>query len=222
MKIIRELITLDLWVKTMETGNQRARLSSRTEDTFMTAAPPSPEPASAAPLAIVRDTVEADMPVIQAIYAQAVLQGLATFEEVPPSTEDLLVRLSNVRQRKLPYLTAELEGRVVGYSYARPYRPRPAYRHTVEDSVYVAEDMQGRGIGRMLLAGLIERCEAGPWRQMIAVIGDSANAGSIALHQRLGFREVGTLEGTGFKLGQWVDTVLMQRTLGPGATAPPS
>lgn len=169
----------------------------------------------------IRDTHDADMPAIQAIYAHAVLYGLATFEEVPPSVEEMSSRLAAIRDLNLPYLTAELDGVVVGYSYARPYRPRPAYRHTVEDSVYVAEGMQGRGIGRLLLAGLIERCEAGDWRQMIAVIGDRENAGSIALHRRLGFRESGTLEAVGFKLGRWVDTVVMQRTLGPGSGIPP-
>lgn len=118
----------------------------------------------------------------------------------------------------LPYLVAELDTRVVGYCYATTYRSRPAYRNTIEDSVYVADGMQGRGIGMALLAALIARCETGPWRQMVAVIGDSGNAGSIALHERLGFRRMGTLEAVGFKLGRWVDTVLMQRALGAGSS----
>jgi phosphinothricin acetyltransferase len=167
--------------------------------------------------AIIRDTADADLPAIQAIYAHEVLHGLATFEEMPPTADELLRRRAGILELGLPYLTAELDGRVVGYSYATTFRPRPAYRHTVEDSVYVAEGMQGNGIGTALLGALIERCETGPWRQMIAVIGDSDNAGSIALHQRLGFRHTGTLDATGFKFGRWVDTVLMQRALGPGS-----
>jgi L-amino acid N-acyltransferase YncA len=166
--------------------------------------------------AVVRDATEQDMPAIQAIYAQEVLHGIASFEEVPPTTDAMLARRESVRDLGLPYLVAELEGQVVGYSYATAYRPRPAYRYTVEDSVYVANGLQGRGIGRALLSALIARCETGPWRQMIAVIGDSGNAGSIALHRQQGFRLVGTFEAVGFKLGRWVDTVHMQRPLGPG------
>ena len=116
----------------------------------------------------------------------------------------------------LPYLVADQDGCLAGYCYAAPYRTRTAYRHTLEDSVYVAHDQQGRGIGRALLSALLARCEAGPWRQMIAVIGDASNAGSIALHHRLGFRMVGTLRSVGFKFNRWVDSVLMQRALGQG------
>ncbi|MBR3191458.1 MAG: GNAT family N-acetyltransferase [Bosea sp.] len=165
---------------------------------------------------LVRNAQEADMGAIQAIYTHHVLHGLASFEETPPSVAEMLARRQAVLGLGLPYLAAELDGRVVGYSYASSYRPRPAYRHTIEDSVYVAEGQAGRGIGGALLSGLIGRCEAGPWRQMLAVIGDSANAGSIGLHRRFGFEAVGTLRSTGFKLGRWVDTVLMQRSLGPG------
>jgi phosphinothricin acetyltransferase len=170
---------------------------------------------------IVRCSTEADMPAIHAIYARQVLQGLASFEEVPPTTEELLARRAGVLALGLPYLTAEFEGRIVGYSYATGFRPRPAYRNTVEDSVYVAEGMQGQDIGGALLSALIARCEAGRWRQMVAVIGNSGNTGSIALHRRHGFRLVGTFEAVGFKLGRWVDTVLMQRALGPGSGTPP-
>lgn len=170
---------------------------------------------------IVRDANEADMTAIQAIYQHYVLNGLATFEEIPPSAEEMVSRRASVVDAGLPYLIAEADGRIVGYSYATSYRPRPAYRHTIEDSVYVADGLGGRGIGAVLLQALIVRCEAGPWRQMLAVIGNSGNAGSIALHQRLGFQHVGTLRSVGFKLGQWVDTVLMQRALGPGDTALP-
>ena len=175
-----------------------------------------PGPGAAEGGLLVRDAAEADLPAIQAIYARQVLRGTASFEERPPSTEELRARRRAVLELGLPYLAAELEGRVVGYSYATGYRPRPAYRHTVEDSVYVAEGLRGRGVGRALLAALIARCEPGPWRQMVAVIGDSGNRGSIALHARLGFRRVGTLKAVGFKHGRALDTVLMQRALGPG------
>jgi len=170
---------------------------------------------------MVRDATAADMAAIQAIYAHEVLHGLATFEETPPDVDEMQARRAAVRAAGLHYLAAQLDGRVVGYSYATAYRPRPAYRHTIEDSVYVAEGMQRRGVGRALLAALIARCEQGPWRQMIAVIGDRRNDGSIALHAAHGFRHVGTLEAAGFKLGRWVDTVLMQRALGPGNAIPP-
>jgi L-amino acid N-acyltransferase YncA len=178
-------------------------------------------PAQSGQPVLVRDTTEADMPAVQAIYAEQVLHGLSTFEEVPPSAGELAQRRAGVLALGLPYLAAELDGRVVGYSYATLYRPRAAYRHTIENSVYVAEGLRGKGIGAALLGALIQRCETGPWRQMIAVIGNSANTGSIELHRSLGFRPVGTLRDVGFKLGHWVDTVLMQRQLGDGAhTAP--
>lgn len=168
------------------------------------------------PPVVVRDAEEADMAAIQAIYTHHVLHGLASFEETPPSVDEIRARRRAVLALGLPYLAAEQGGRIVGYSYASSYRPRPAYRHTIEDSVYVAEGQAGRGIGGALLAALIARCEAGPWRQMLAVIGDSGNAASIGLHRRFGFEPVGTLRSTGFKFGRWVDTVLMQRSLGPG------
>jgi phosphinothricin acetyltransferase len=168
------------------------------------------------PDVVIRDSTANDMAAIQAIYAHHVLHGLASFEEAPPSIDEMLNRRATVLAHGLPYLAAEIDGRVVGYSYATAYRPRRAYRHTVEDSVYVAEGLGGRGIGIALLGTLIARCEAGPWRQMLAVIGNSGNAGSIGLHRRAGFQPVGTLRSVGFKLGQWVDTVLMQRALGTG------
>jgi L-amino acid N-acyltransferase YncA len=171
--------------------------------------------------ALVRDAAESDIPAIQAIYANYVLNALATFEEVPPSVEEMLSRRASVLEAGLPFLVAEVDGRLAGYSYATSYRLRPAYRYTIEDSVYVAAGLDGRGIGSALLKCLIARCEEGPWRQMIAVIGDSSNSGSIALHRRLGFRTAGTLTSVGFKLGQWVDTVLMQRALGAGGTNKP-
>ena len=166
--------------------------------------------------AVIRASAEADVPAIQAIYAHHVLTGLASFEEVPPDPAEIARRRAEITGRGLPHLVAELEGRVAGYAYAGPYRARVAYRFTVEDSVYVAPEATGRGLGSLLLAALIRDCEAWGARQMVAVIGDSGNLGSIRLHARAGFREAGTLKSVGFKLGRWVDSVLMQRPLGPG------
>jgi phosphinothricin acetyltransferase len=170
----------------------------------------------------VRDAQSADMAAVQAIYAHHVLHGRATFEEVPPTRDDLLSRRAAVLAAGLPYLVAEVDGEIAGYCYAVPYRPRPAYRHTIEDSVYVAHDRAGRGIGRALLRTLVERCEQGPWRQLLAIVGNSGNAGSLALHESLGFQRIGVLRSVGFKLGAWTDTVLMQRALGQGDTEPPA
>jgi phosphinothricin acetyltransferase len=169
----------------------------------------------------VRDAVESDLPSIQQIYAHHVLHGLASFEEVPPSLAEMRSRRSTVLELGLPYLAAEVDRRVVGYAYAGTYRARPAYRYTIEDSVYIAEGYGGRGIGTGLLSELIARCEAGPWRQMLAVIGDSANVGSISLHRACGFSVVGTLPSVGYKFGRWVDSVLMQRALAAGDGSPP-
>jgi len=171
---------------------------------------------------VVRDATDADMEAVAVIYAFYVLHGLATFEETPPTVDELRCRRQVVVTAGLPYLVATINSNVVGYAYATAYRPRPAYRHTVEDSVYVSDGLHGRGIGAALLSALIARCEAGDWRQMIAVIGDTDNAGSIALHKRCGFEHAGTLKAVGFKLGRWVDTVLMQRPLGRGGRTPPS
>lgn len=170
----------------------------------------------------VRTVESRDFDALASIYGHHVLHGLATFEEVTPTADEMRGRCLAVQAAGLPYLVAEVGGRVVGYSYATPYRPRPAYRYTVENSVYVAHDATGQGIGSALLAALIERCEIGPWRQMLAVIGHSGNAGSIALHHRHGFEPIGTFRSVGFKLGQWVDTVLMQRALGDGDAIPPT
>jgi phosphinothricin acetyltransferase len=167
----------------------------------------------------IRDAHPADFDAITRIYAHYVLHALATFEEVPPAVDEMRARHATITAAGLPYLVAELDGTVVGYCYATAYRPRSAYRHTIEDSVYIADGMNGRGIGRALLSTLIARCEAGPWRQLVAVIGNSGNAGSIALHARLGFEHVGVLRGVGFKHGGWVDSVLMQRSLGQTSDA---
>jgi L-amino acid N-acyltransferase YncA len=164
---------------------------------------------------LVRDARDEDIAAIQAIYAHHVLHGTASFEEEAPSLEEITRRRADVLARGMPYLVAELRGRVVGYSYVSPYRARPAYRFSIENSVYVEHGLVRGGVGRALLAALIERCEQGPWRQMIAVIGDSANAASIGLHASLGFRDVGTFTDVGFKFGRWLDSVLMQRALNP-------
>jgi L-amino acid N-acyltransferase YncA len=182
----------------------------------------APGAAPNAAKAAVRDVTEADMAAIQRIYAHYVLNSASSFEEVPPTTEQLLARRADVLRLGLPYILAEIDGTIVGYSYATAYRARSAYRYTIENSVYVAQGMGGRGIGRLLLSALIDRCGDGSWRQMVAVIGNSENAASIALHRSLGFQPVGTLRNVGFKFGRWVDTVLMQREIGPGTGAPPT
>jgi phosphinothricin acetyltransferase len=164
----------------------------------------------------IRDATPADFDAIARIYAHYVENALATFEEVAPGADEMRSRHAAVVAARLPYLVAEVDGAVVGYAYVTAYRARSAYRHTIEDSVYIADGMHGRGIGLALLTALVERCEAGPWRQLIAVIGNSGNAGSIALHARLGFEHIGVLRKVGFKHGKWVDTVLMQRGLGDG------
>ena len=170
----------------------------------------------------VRDAVQGDFPAIQSIYAHHVLNGLASFEEVPPDVAELRRRYDDVAGRGLPYLVAEEAGQVQGYGYCAPYRARSAYRYALENSVYVRDDLRGRGIGTRLLAALIERCAPLGYRQMIAVIGDSANTASIALHARFGFLRVGTLRSVGYKFGRWVDSVQMQRPLGAGDATPPA
>lgn len=164
----------------------------------------------------IRDADDADIEAVQAIYAHYVMTSPATFEEVPPSLPEMKMRRANVLAADLPFLVAEAEGQVVGFCYASPYRSRMAYRHTVEDSIYVSEAFGGRGVGTALLSQLITRCEAGPWRQMLAVMGTGRNEACIALHRSLGFSNVGTLKAVGLKFGQWEDTVLMQRHLGEG------
>jgi L-amino acid N-acyltransferase YncA len=171
---------------------------------------------------MVRDAREADIPAIRAIYAHHVQTGLASFEEVPPDEAEMLRRFQTLKEGGFPYLTAELAGDVVGYSYAGQYRPRPAYRYSVEDSVYVRDGMAGKGVGRALLTALLARCTDMGFRQMIAIIGDSANHGSIGLHRALDFEMVGTIRSVGFKHGRWVDSVLLQRALGEGDTSLPT
>ena len=164
----------------------------------------------------IRDALETDMADIHAIYAHHVRHGLASWEDIPPTLAEMLARREAVLNLDLPYIVAEQDGMIVGYSYAGTYRPRPGYRFAIENSVYVAAGCGGRGVGSALLQALISRCEQGPGRQMLAVIGDSANEASIALHRRAGFEMVGIFRSIGFKHGRWLDSVLMQRPLGDG------
>lgn len=177
-------------------------------------------PAADASGLVVRDAHAGDVPAITTIYAHAVKYGRGTFELEPPDQQEMGARQAELLAGGYPYLVAESGGQVLGYAYAGRYRPRPAYAGTVECSVYVHEDAQGRGVGRALLQELISQAEARGYRQMVAVIGDSANVASVALHQALGFHLVGTLRSVGWKHGQWLDTVLMQRMLGVGDTEP--
>lgn len=176
---------------------------------------------------VVRDSEPADIGAIREIYSHHVSHGFASFEEVPPDRVEMERRRAEILARGLPYLVATLpgsgprDGHVAGYAYASPFRARSAYRFTLENSVYVAPDVQRLGVGRALLAALLPRCAALGYRQMIAVIGDSANHASIGLHEAAGFVEVGRLRAVGFKLGRWVDSVLMERALGPGDSTLP-
>ncbi len=171
---------------------------------------------------IIRPATPADIPAITRIYAHGVEHGTSSFELSPPDEAEMTRRMSELTGKGFPYLAAEFDGALAGYAYAGLYRTRPAYRFTLEDSVYVAPDRQGRGIGRGLLTALIDAAQARGFRQMIAVIGDSPNqAGSIRLHEAVGFRHVGILQDVGFKQDRWRDTLLMQRALGDGGKAKP-
>jgi len=170
---------------------------------------------------LVRDAEDRDMAAIQAIYSYYVLRSSASFEEEPPSVEEMKARRLRTLERGLPYLVAEIDGEVLGYTYAGPFRFRSAYRYTIEDSIYVAPNVARRGLGGALLGALVERCTQLGYRQMIAVIGDSANQGSIAVHRRQGFVQEGVLRGVGLKFGRWVDVVIMHRSLGDADTGVP-
>ena len=169
----------------------------------------------------IRPAAAADLPSITEIYEHAVLHGTATFELTPPDLAEMTRRFEALTAGDFPYFVAVLDGRVVGYAYAGPYRPRPAYRFTVENSVYLEPAIHRRGIGLMLMQRLIAECTTRGFRQMIAVIGDSANAGSIGVHTRCGFQMIGTHPNVGLKFGRWIDTVMMQLPLGDGASTVP-
>jgi len=170
---------------------------------------------------ILRPATTADADAIAAIYGHHVIHGYGTFEEAPPTPAEIAGRITAVFDQGLPYLAAEADGAVIGFAYASPYRPRASYRYTVEDSVYIHPDHVGRGVGKALLARVVTECEALGFRQMVAVIGDSGNAGSINLHRSLGFQHAGVGHAFGHKHGRWVDIVWMQRALNGGdATAP--
>lgn len=169
----------------------------------------------------IRAAHAADLPTLAELYAHHVLNGLASFELEPPDGAEMARRHAHVVALGLPYLVAEIDGRIAGYAYAAPYRGRPAYRFTVEDSIYIHRDFLAHGLGSALMAPMIAACEAAGCRQMVAIIGDSGNAASIRLHEKFGFVRTGLLPAVGWKFGRWVDSVLMQRALGIGDTAPP-
>ena len=171
--------------------------------------------------AAIRNATPADIPAITAIYRQAVLEGTATFELDPPDEAEMMRRMETLLAGRFPYIVAQDGGTLLGYAYAGPYRLRPAYRFTVEDSIYIAPSAHRRGIGRLLLAELIAQSEARGFRQMVAVIGDSHNHGSIGLHAAMGFEMTGTFRNVGYKFGRWLDSVMMQLALGEGARTGP-
>jgi phosphinothricin acetyltransferase len=173
------------------------------------------------PSLLIRPAIAADLPAITAIYAHAVRHGTATFEIEPPDEQEMADRFRALAEKGFPYLVAEKDRTVQGYAYAGPYRARVAYRYTLENSVYVAPECHRRGVGRALMDQLISDSGARGFRQMVAVIGDSAQVASIALHQATGFQMIGAFAAVGFKFGRWLDTVLMQRALGEGAATPP-
>lgn len=170
---------------------------------------------------LIRPSRDEDIPAITAIYAHHVLHGTGSFETEPPSVADMTARRADVLSKGLPYLVAQEDTKIVGFAYGSWFKPRPAYRYSVEDSIYLAPELYRKGLGRALLAELLARCEAVGIRKVIAIIGDSANAGSIGLHRALGFTHVGIFESCGWKFGAWRDIVIMQKTVGLGATEPP-
>ena len=172
------------------------------------------------PPLLIRPSTTDDLPAITAVYAQAVLHGTGTFELDPPDQPEMARRRDDVLSKGLPWLVAQARGQVLGYAYANHFRPRRAYRFCLEDSIYLHPDARGQGVGRVLLAELLGRCEAAGARQMLAVIGDAANAGSIGVHAALGFEHTGVLKASGWKFDRWLDVLLMQRALGPGAALP--
>lgn len=167
-----------------------------------------------------RPSRESDIPAIQQIYSHYVRHSLATFETEPPDEEEIRRRRTEVTGKGLPHIVAEINGTVAGYAYAAPYRSRTAYRYTVEDSIYIHPSYVRRGLGRILLTEIVRVCQRNGYRQMVAIIGDSANTGSVGLHSDMGFEHIGILRSVGLKFGRWVDTVIMQRQLGDGGATP--
>ena len=172
-------------------------------------------------MTILRPSQEPDLPAITAIYGHHVLHGSGTFETEPPTLADMRARRAEVLERHLPFLVAEEGGHIVGFAYCNWFKPRPAYRFSAEDSIYLAPDAHRRGLGRALLAELAAQAQATGVRKLIAVIGDSANAGSIGVHRSVGFEQVGVLKSCGWKFERWLDVVLMEKTLGAGNSRPP-
>ena len=170
---------------------------------------------------LIRPSRDEDIPAITAIYGHHVLHGTGTFETEPPNVADMAARRADVLSKCLPYLVAEQNGKIAGFAYGNWFKPRPAYRFSVEDSIYLAPDLHRKGLGRALLAELLARFEAVGIRKAMAVIGDSANAGSVGVHRSLGFTEVGTVRSCGWKFGAWRDIVIMEKVLGAGDTQPP-
>ena len=170
---------------------------------------------------LIRPSRDEDITAITAIYAHHVLHGTGTFETEPPSAADMANRRADVLSKGLPYLVAEEDGEILGFAYGNWFKPRPAYRYSVEDSVYLAPGLDRKGLGRALLAELLAHCEAAGIRKVMAIIGDSANAGSVGVHRAMGFTQVGIVEACGWKFGAWRDIVIMQKTLGPGSSEPP-
>lgn len=179
-------------------------------------------PSATTATTLIRPSTEADLSAIAAIYGDSVDTGTGTFELEAPGEAEMARRRDDVLSKGLPWLVAEVGGKVLGYAYANHFRPRLAYRFCVEDSIYLHRDARGRGLGTLLLAELMARCEAAGARQMLAVIGDSANAGSIGVHRRLGFQHVGTMKSVGWKFDRWLDVVIMQRALGVGDQLQPA
>ena len=177
---------------------------------------------SAEPRILIRPSRTDDLAAVTAIYGWNVLHGTGTFEIEAPNGAEMARRHADVLAKGLPWLVAERDAQIVGYAYANQFRPRPAYRYALEDSVYLAAEAVGRGVGRALLAELLARCEVAGARQMLAVIGDAANAASIGVHRALGFEPVGTFKAVGWKFDRWLDVVLMQKALGRGAASAPA
>ena len=171
---------------------------------------------------LIRPSRDADVAAITALYAHHVLHGTGTFETEPPSATDMAARRADVLGKGLPYLVAEHDGQVLGFAYCNWFKPRPAYRYSAEDSVYILDSARGQGLGRLLLSALCEAAQAAGVRKMLAVVGDSANAGSIGLHRTCGFTHAGTLRSVGWKFGTWLDVVLMEKPLGEGDASPPA